>query len=156
MTSRRSFIGITGIVMVSPALAHHGWSSFDANRPLYLEGRVVSVSWRNPHVDLELEVDPGLRLPADIAQRRVPAQSAPVDGAALLARAELPRRRDRVWKVELAPVSRMRAWKVPEIKTGEPVSLLGFTFNEEKGDPVLRAEYLWLRGQTYALRSSPA
>ena len=23
------------------ALAHHGWSSFDQDRPIYLEGRVV-------------------------------------------------------------------------------------------------------------------
>lgn len=27
-----------------PAWAHHGWSSFDQNRPIYLEGRVVQVA----------------------------------------------------------------------------------------------------------------
>jgi len=30
------------------ARAHHGWSSFDQGRPIYLEGRAASVSWRNP------------------------------------------------------------------------------------------------------------
>jgi hypothetical protein len=50
----------------------------------------------------------------------------------------------------------MEAWKVPEIKTGQTVAMLGFTFKEEKGNPVLRVEYLWLDGKVYALRSSPA
>jgi len=35
------------------------------------------------------------------------------------------------------------------------VALLGFTFTGEKGDPVLRAEYLFLAGKTYGLRSAP-
>jgi hypothetical protein len=35
------------------------------------------------------------------------------------------------------------------------VSVLGFTLTDEKGDAVLRAEYLFVNGQTYGLRSSP-
>jgi hypothetical protein len=38
----------------------------------------------------------------------------------------------------------MRAWQVEEIKAGQKVSLLGYTFEAEKGEPVLRAEYLWV------------
>ena len=38
------------------ARAHHGWSSFDQERPLYLEGRAANVRWRNPHAELVLEV----------------------------------------------------------------------------------------------------
>lgn len=72
------------------AWAHHGWSSFDQNRPIYLEGKVVEVKWRNPHVELVLEVPESLVLPADLAQRPVPAQSANIDGAALLAKAVVP------------------------------------------------------------------
>ena len=68
------------------ARAHHGWSSFDQNRPLYLEGKAVQVAWRNPHAELVLEVPENLAVPAGLAQRPVPAQSASVDGAALLAR----------------------------------------------------------------------
>jgi hypothetical protein len=60
-----------------------------------------------------------------------------------------------VWKVELAPLSRMRAWSVPEIKPGDVVEVLGYTFAGESGDPVLRAEYVWVGGQAYGLRSSP-
>ena len=42
------------------------------------------------------------------------------------------------------------------LKPGQEVAVLGFTFNEEKGEPVLRAEYLWVGGKAYGLRSSPA
>ena len=139
----------------APARAHHGWSSFDTGRPVYLEGRVGKVQWRNPHAELELEVPAGLKLPPDLASRPVPRQSASVDGPALLARAVVPNRTDRVWTIELAPLTRMNAWKVPELKTGDAVSMVGFTFIGEQGDPILRVEYLFVGGQAYGLRSSP-
>lgn len=138
------------------ARAHHGWSSFDQNRPIYLEGKAVEVMWRNPHVELVLELPDDLKLPADLAQRGVPAQSAPVDGKGLLARAVLPTRRDKRWQVELAPLFRINQWQMPEIKAGASLSLLGFTFQGERGEPILRAEYVYLDGKAYGLRSSPA
>jgi hypothetical protein len=141
---------------VAPARAHHGWSSFDTGRPVYLEGRVGAVQWRNPHAELQLEVPAGLKLPPDLATRPVPAQSASVDGPALLAKAVVPTRTDRVWTIELAPLTRMNAWKVPQLKTGDAVSMVGFTFIAEKGDPILRVEYLFVNGRAYGLRSSPA
>lgn len=145
------FAGVGG-----PAHAHHGWSSFDQNRPLYLEGQATQVRWRNPHAELTLALTQPLRLPADLAQRPVPAQVAAVDGRALLARAALPTRSDREWLIELAPLGRMAQWQIPEIRPGTVVAVMGFTFAEEKGDAVLRAEYLFLDGKTYGLRSGPA
>ncbi len=140
-----------------PAWAHHGWSSFDQNRPIYLEGKAAQVAWRNPHAEMQLDLPAeGLKLPADLATRSLPAQSAPVDGPALLKAAQLPTRKDRRWEIELAPLSRMNAWSVPEIKVGDTVAMLGFTFTGEKGDAILRVEYLFLGSKTYALRSSPA
>jgi hypothetical protein len=138
------------------ARAHHGWSSFDVARPLYLEGRAVNVAWRNPHVEFDLDLAADLKLPPDLGQRPVPAQSASVDGAALLKAAQLPTRKDRRWHVELAPLSRMQAWQMPEVKNGDAVSMLGYTFAGEKGDAVLRVEYLWAAGKVVGLRSSPA
>jgi hypothetical protein len=138
------------------AQAHHGWSSFDLARPIYLEGRAANVSWRNPHAELDLELASDLKLPADLAQRKVPPQSASVDGPGLLKAAQVPTRKDKRWHIELAPLSRMDAWKVPEIKSGDAIALLGFTFAGEKGDAILRAEYVWVGGQAYGLRSSPA
>ena len=137
------------------ALAHHGWSSFDQNRPIYLEGRVTKSVWQNPHAELEIELPANLVLPGDLAQRAVPAQSAQIDGKALLARAELPTRKDRRWEIELAPLTRLQAWQVPEVKPGTIVSMLGFTLTGEKGGAVLRVEYLFVDGKAYGLRSSP-
>lgn len=153
---RRDVLG-SGLVLAGlPAWAHHGWSSFDQGRPIYLEGKALKVVWRNPHAEVQLELPAALALPADLKQRPLPAQSAAVDGPGLLARAVLPTRKDRRWEIELAPLTRLQAWQVPEIKPGDSVAVLGFTFTAEQGDPVLRAEYLWLAGKAYGLRSSPA
>ncbi|WP_382157686.1 DUF6152 family protein [Hydrogenophaga sp. ANAO-22] len=138
------------------ALAHHGWSSFDQDRPIYLEGRVVEVKWRNPHAELVLELPEALRLPTDLGQRPLPAQTAGIDGPALLAKTVLPTRRDRRWEIELAPLFRLGQWQMPEVKTGASLSTVGFTFKDEKGEAILRAEYVFLEGKAYGLRSSPA
>ena len=139
-----------------PTLAHHGWSSFDQERPIYLEGKVTKATWQNPHAELQIDLPATLKLPAGLAQRALPTQTAPVDGKALLAKAVVPTRQDKRWDIELAPLSRMQAWSVAEIKPGDSVAVLGFTFIGEKGAAILRAEYLFAAGKTYALRSSPA
>ncbi len=136
--------------------AHHGWSSFDQDRPIYLEGKVASVVWQNPHAELQLDVPAGMKVPAGLAQRALPPQSAPVDGPALLAKAAVPTRPDKRWEIELAPLTRLQAWNVAEIKAGADVSVVGFTFSGEKGEAILRAEYLFVGGKAYGLRSSPA
>jgi Family of unknown function (DUF6152) len=151
---RRTVLGI-GLALPMWTSAHHGWSSFDQARPLWLEGRASEVLWRNPHVELKLETSSAMKLPANLRTRRLPEQTAAVDGPALLAAAALPKRTDRVWEVELAPLTRMQAWKVSEIKSGTDLAVLGFTFQGEQGRAVLRAEYLFLGDQTYGLRSSP-
>lgn len=153
---RRRLILSAPLFASLPAWAHHGWSSFDQSRPIYLEGTARKVSWRNPHAEFDLELRGDLQLPADLAQRPLPAQSAPVEGPKLLAQAQLPTRKDRVWQIELAPLTRLQAWQVGEIKAGTGLAVLGFTFHGEKGDPVLRAEFLWVAGKAYGLRSSPA
>ena len=158
MQRRIALHGLTATALswAWPAHAHHGWSRFDLERPIYLHGQAARVTWQNPHAELQLRLATPLQLPADLATRAVPAQTAPVDGPRLLRSASLPRRTDPVWDIELAPLTRMNAWNVPEIRTGQAVAVLGFTFKDEQGAAVLRAEYLWLDGKTYALRSSPA
>jgi hypothetical protein len=156
MLKRRSIIlAGASLPWVNTAFAHHGWSSFDQERPVYLEGKAKKVAWKNPHAELQLEISKDLKLPADLASRNVPAQSAGIDGKALLAKVVLPKRNDAVWEIELAPLTRMQAWSVPEISVGTSVAVLGFTFKDEKGEAILRVEYLWLQGKAYSLRSSP-
>ena len=155
---RRLLLAALATTPLLPATvrAHHGWSGFDQDRPLYLEGRAAQVTWRNPHAELDLEVPERLVLPADLKQRALPKQTTAVDGEALLAKAQLPTRRDRRWEVELAPLTRLEAWKVEEIRPGTEVSVIGFAAPGEQGAAVLRAEYLFVGGQVYGLRSSPA
>lgn len=152
---RRHLLAAPLLLALRPALAHHGWSSFDQARPIWLEGQAVSVAWRNPHAELVLELPADLKLPVDLASRPVPTQTAPVDGPALLKAAVLPTRKDRRWQIELAPLARMNAWQVAEIKAGDRVAMLGFTFSGEKGEAILRCEYLWSGGKVAGLRSSP-
>jgi len=153
---RRIFIAAATLGALPLARAHHGWSSFDQSKPIYLEGKAAKVAWRNPHAEFDLELPASLALPADLATRATPAQAAPVDGPGLLKAAKLPQRKDRRWHVELAPLTRLEAWKVPPIKDGDSVAVLGFTFADEKGEAILRAEYLFFGGKVYGLRSAPA
>jgi hypothetical protein len=39
------------IALAAPAaaLAHHGWSSYDAEKTLKITARLTDVAWRNPH-----------------------------------------------------------------------------------------------------------
>lgn len=155
--NRRRFLTAIGCAALAPAArAHHGWSSFDQTHPLYLRGMVKAVDWQNPHVMLDLELPQDLKLPADLAGRTVPAQQSPVDGKGILSRAVLPRRSDRVWRIELAPLTRMQAWDIEPLKVGEAVEVIGFTFPSEQGSATLRAEFLFRGGKAYCLRSSPA
>lgn len=153
---RRNLLVALAAWPASAAFAHHGWSSFDQGRPLYLDGVARKVAWRNPHVEFDLEVVPDLKVPPDLGRRALPAQSAAVDGARLLASARAPVRKDKVWRIELAPLTRMEAWKVAPIRDGDRVAMVGFTFADEKGEPILRVEYLFVGTQSYGLRSSPA
>jgi Family of unknown function (DUF6152) len=43
-------------LLAMPAIAHHSPAQFDLNRDLILDGTIRAVSWRNPHVYIELDV----------------------------------------------------------------------------------------------------
>lgn len=38
-----------------PAWAHHGWSSYDANKTMKVETPLVEVQYRNPHAEVVVE-----------------------------------------------------------------------------------------------------
>ena len=136
------------------ASAHHGWSSFDETKPIYLEGVVKSVKWQNPHAEFMLEVN-GAAPPAALTRFSVPKQSANVDAVMILGTAKAPTRKDKAWEIELAPITRMDSWKVAPVKVGEKVSVVGYTFKDDKGEAILRVEFLIGNGKVTPLRSSP-
>ena len=139
---------------VGVAMAHHGWSSFDETKPIYLEGVVKSVKWQNPHAEVMLEVNRA-EPPAALTRFAIPKQSANVDALAVLAAAKAPKRKDGKWEIEFAPITRMDAWKVAPIKVGDKIAVVGYTFKDEKGEATLRVEFLIGNGKVTPLRSSP-
>lgn len=156
MVDRRQFL-VTGLALAAaPAIAHHGWSSFDQDKPLFLAGTVKTVRWQNPHAEIVLTVAQELSLPSDLSQRPVPAQSQRVDGAALMKKAALPANAAGDWEIEFAPLSRMEAWGLKEpLKPGDRIELVGFAL-ADSSKRVLRVEYMFAGGRAYAFRSSPA
>lgn len=40
---------LLSIAVAAPALAHHGWSSYDATKTLRVTAPLSQVSWTNPH-----------------------------------------------------------------------------------------------------------
>ena len=137
------------------ARAHHGWASFDDNQPLYISGPARRVQWKNPHAEIVVAMAADAALPANLVQQAVPAQSTPVDGARILGATRLPSRRGD-WTLELAPMFRINAWKIPEPKVGDTVAAVGYALKDGKEPGFLRVEYLIVAGQWYGLRSSPA
>lgn len=156
---RRHFV-LSGPAMAiatwhTDSVAHHGWSSFDESRPLYLTGKVKAVKWQNPHAEIVITVAADAVLPGNLASLATPAQSSNVDGAKVLAAARLPNRRGD-WTIELSPMTRINAWKVPQPKVGDTAAAVAYSFPDEKGEMFARVEYLIIGQQLYGLRSNPA
>jgi hypothetical protein len=56
MQRRLLIVGGVGALLAPHAFAHHGWSSFDQDRPNWLDGKAEKVSWGNPHVEVDLQI----------------------------------------------------------------------------------------------------
>mgnify|MGYP003402216826 FL=1 len=153
---RRNFVYlVSGALLAAPVLAHHGWSSFDQDKPLYLSGTLTQVRWQNPHIEVMLRAD-AVKLPEGIATRPVPAQQQSVDGAGILKKVQVPANAAGVWEIEFAPLSRMQAWGLSQpLKVGDRIEVIGYGLADDRNMRLLRAEYLFVNGKAYAFRSSP-
>ena len=50
---RRTFIAVGAVVLLSgAALAHHGWGSYDAAKPVTVAGPIVTAKYENPHATI--------------------------------------------------------------------------------------------------------
>ena len=38
-----------GLLVATPAIAHHGWSSYDATKTIRITAPLTAVTWGNPH-----------------------------------------------------------------------------------------------------------
>jgi hypothetical protein len=58
---RRIVLGFLALPALSlPALAHHGWGSYDADKPMTLTAVIEEVSISNPHGMMMLTVEGGM------------------------------------------------------------------------------------------------
>jgi len=148
---------LAAMVLAAPAFAHHGWSSFDQDRPYYLQGTVKSVRWANPHAEAVIEVNADVAVPADLATRPLPKQSQNVDAMAIAAKARIPPAPAGQWQIEFAPLTRMQAWGMGAgPKVGDRIEVIGYTGTEVAGGRLMRVEYVFHQGRVAGLRSSPA
>ena len=47
--------GLLLSLSAGPLWAHHGWSAYDAEKPVKLETALVDVQYRNPHAQVSIE-----------------------------------------------------------------------------------------------------
>jgi hypothetical protein len=103
-------------LLAAPALAHHGWSEYDQNTPLTLEGTIKKSGYEHPHGFIELDAQ------------------------------------GKVWKVVLAPPSRMKNRGLPQedLAAGNRARVEGY---QKRSDPAeVRAERITVNGKTVELR----
>ena len=43
------------LALASPALAHHGWGSYDSQKTIKFTAPILDVKYENPHVEIVLE-----------------------------------------------------------------------------------------------------
>ena len=48
----RIIIAAALAALTGPAIAHHGWGSYDANKPVTVAGPIQTSKYENPHVTL--------------------------------------------------------------------------------------------------------
>lgn len=72
-----------------PAAAHHGWGSYDADRPMTIEGTIEGLVLQNPHGEMTLRVEgePWLVTLAPLSRMTARGATAEVvkDGEAIVA-----------------------------------------------------------------------
>jgi hypothetical protein len=56
MTGRAIGIGLAAALFAAPALAHHSFAMFDADKTIELKGTVKEFQWTNPHSWLQVMI----------------------------------------------------------------------------------------------------
>ena len=82
-----TLVALTALAPPATALAHHGWSGYDTNTPLNLEGTIRDAGYEHPHGYVKLET-PGktwlvvLAPPSRMENRGLPASALRVGATA--------------------------------------------------------------------------
>lgn len=52
---RLSSLSLAAVLFAAPALAHHGWGSYDAAKVMRFDASPTEVRYRNPHAEITVE-----------------------------------------------------------------------------------------------------
>ena len=50
------------LALAQPAAAHHGWGSYDADKPMTIEGVIETIKLENPHGEMTVQLEGALWL----------------------------------------------------------------------------------------------
>ncbi|SPD68695.1 conserved exported protein of unknown function (plasmid) [Cupriavidus taiwanensis] len=80
----RPILGAAALAMAAvPAIAHHGWSTYDEAKPMTLTGKIVESHYENPHAHIRIDAS-GKRWLAVLAPvSRMEARGATSDKVAV-------------------------------------------------------------------------
>lgn len=133
-------------------LAHHGFTSFRTEAPIYLEGRIVEVHWGNPHPVVTLEV---AQQPTGTPWRQwtLPAGWADMGTGHIVGSTTIPTNATGRWAVEFSGFSQQPRFGFAESpRVGEPIAIVAFQACQ--GNPRLaRSTLVHYRGQTFSQQS---
>lgn len=130
------------VTPVAPAVAHHGWSSFDTRHAYYLEGTVIHVRWGNPHSEVTVRVEK-TTLPAGFRDRPLPPGANEGNGKATMVSARPYRGEHREIHLSLAGPGWMERWGMNRpLREGETIEVLGFLGAHDSRN--LRPVMFWL------------
>lgn len=55
MKIRLPTLALLSLLLGAPAWAHHGWSSYDADKTVKVEAPLAEVRYRNPHAEVAID-----------------------------------------------------------------------------------------------------
>jgi uncharacterized protein DUF6152 len=55
--SKRIILLAASVALAGPALAHHGWGSYDAAHPVTVTGPILTAKFENPHATITVKGD---------------------------------------------------------------------------------------------------
>ena len=109
---------------------------------------------KNPHAEVKLEVN-GASAPAALPRFAVPKQSAAVDAVTVLGSSEAARAQGQGLGNRICADRQNGCLKVVAPKVGDRMAVVGSPFKDEKGEAILRVEFLIGNGTVTPLRSPP-
>lgn len=58
MKTRTLLGGLAALTLATgPAWGHHGWSAYDAEKPIKIETVLVEIQYRNPHAEADVDYE---------------------------------------------------------------------------------------------------